>query len=64
MLVFHFITCMVPDNWPRLSQGRKWKSQSCLSAFNTNSMLVPLGGKAQSLGTKEEVPAQKIQLKR
>ena len=27
------------------SQGRKWKSQSCLSAFNTNSRLVPLVGR-------------------
>lgn len=63
MLVFHFITCMVPDNWPRLS-GQEVEKLELSVSLQHKQQAGALGGKAQSLSTKEEVPAQKIQLKR
>ena len=54
MLVFHFITCMVPDNWPRL-WGQEVEKPELSVSLQYKQQAGGLGGKAQSLSTKGEV---------
>ena len=54
MLVFHFITRMVPDNWPRLS-GQEVEKPELSVSLQHKRQAGGLGGKAQSLSTKEDL---------